>query len=59
MYYSPGSNAVSWAFHAPAGYMLTGISISDTGSNSADNVNGVYYKPIQKIVNGATMTIAG
>ncbi|HFH0413716.1 TPA: hypothetical protein ACGHO4_000954 [Salmonella enterica subsp. diarizonae serovar 61:i:z] len=58
-YYSPGSNTVSWAFHAPAGHMLTGISISDTGSNSADNVNGVYYKPIQKIVNGATMTVAG
>jgi hypothetical protein len=58
-YYSPGSNTVSWAFHAPAGYVLTGISISDTGSNSADNVNGVYYKPIQKIVKGATMTIAG
>ncbi|EHJ3655077.1 hypothetical protein J9T75_000212 [Salmonella enterica] len=58
-YYSPGSNTVSWAFHAPAGHMLTGISISDTGSNSADNVNGVYYKPIQKIVNGATMTISG
>ncbi|MGG6075244.1 hypothetical protein ACQSGI_25150, partial [Salmonella enterica] len=58
-YYSPGSNTVSWAFHAPAGHMLTGINISDTGSNSADNVNGVYYKPIQKKVNGVTMTIAG
>lgn len=59
VYYSPGSNAVSWAFHAPAGHMLTGINISDTGSNSADNVNGVYYKPIQKKVNGVTMTILG
>ncbi|HFE6699258.1 TPA: tail fiber protein [Salmonella enterica subsp. enterica serovar Newport] len=58
-YYSPGSNTVSWAFHAPAGHMLTGINISDTGSNSADNVNGVYYKPIQKKVNGVTMTILG
>ncbi|MGG6046693.1 tail fiber protein [Salmonella enterica] len=59
VYYSPGSNTVSWAFHAPAGHVLTGINISDTGSNSADNVNGVYYKPIQKKVNGVTMTIAG
>lgn len=59
VYYSPGSNTVSWAFHTPAGHVLTGINISDTGSNSADNVNGVYYKPIQKKVNGVTMTIAG
>lgn len=59
VYHSPGSNAVSWIFHAPAGHVLTGINISDTGSNSADNINGVYYKPIQKRVNGVLMTIAG
>lgn len=58
-YYSPGSNVISWNFHAPNGHVLTGINVSDTGSNSADNINGVYYKAIQKRVNGAVMTIAG
>ncbi|EGH1456304.1 hypothetical protein IDQ81_003110 [Salmonella enterica] len=58
-YYSPGSNAISWNFHAPNGHVLTGINVSDTGSNSADNINGVYYKAIQKRVNGVVMTIAG
>ncbi|EHE5101019.1 tail fiber protein [Salmonella enterica] len=47
-YYSPGSNIISWIFHAPNGHVLTGINVSDTGSNSADNINGVYYKAIQK-----------
>ncbi|HAG2771091.1 TPA: hypothetical protein G8Z53_001788 [Salmonella enterica] len=58
-YYSPGSNTISWNFHAPNGHVLTGINVSDTGSNSADNINGVYYKAIQKRVNGVVMTIAG
>ncbi|ECI2309742.1 hypothetical protein AH865_25155 [Salmonella enterica subsp. enterica serovar Infantis] len=58
-YYSPGSNTISWIFHAPNGHVLTGINVSDTGSNSADNINGVYYKAIQKRVNGVVMTIAG
>ncbi|EEF6259427.1 hypothetical protein FVU43_20800 [Salmonella enterica] len=58
-YYSPGSNIISWIFHAPNGHVLTGINVSDTGSNSADNINGVYYKAIQKKINGVLMTIAG
>ncbi|EKF8523895.1 hypothetical protein O0466_000805 [Salmonella enterica] len=58
-YYSPGSNTISWNFHAPGGHVLTGINISDTGSNSADNINGVYYRPMQKVVNGAVLTVAG
>ncbi|EHO7309593.1 tail fiber protein [Salmonella enterica] len=58
-YYSPGSNTISWIFHAPNGHVLTGINVSDTGSNSADNINGVYYKAIQKKINGVLMTIAG
>ncbi|EAO0949708.1 hypothetical protein RD049_004230 [Salmonella enterica] len=58
-YYSPGSNTISWNFHAPNGHVLTGINVSDTGSNSADNINGVYYKAIQKKINGVLMTIAG
>ncbi|EFW9611039.1 phage tail protein, partial [Shigella flexneri] len=31
MYYSPGSNTVSWRFRAPSGHGLSGIAISDTG----------------------------
>ncbi|EAA1050383.1 phage tail protein, partial [Escherichia coli O28ac] len=38
MYYNPGSNTVSWTFRSPSGHGLSGISISDTGRNSADNV---------------------
>ncbi|EFY0796435.1 phage tail protein [Shigella sonnei] len=52
MYYPPGSNTVSWTFRSPSGHGLSGISISDTGRNSADNVNGVYYRPLQKLING-------
>ncbi|END7542448.1 phage tail protein [Shigella sonnei] len=52
MYYTPGSNTVSWTFRSPSGHGLSGISISDTGRNSADNVNGVYYRPLQKLING-------
>ncbi|EBW2599211.1 hypothetical protein HZM79_002724 [Salmonella enterica] len=58
-YYSPGSNTISWIFHAPNGHVLTGINVQDTGAHSADNIGGVYYKPIQKKINGALMTIAG
>ncbi|MGP3594200.1 phage tail-collar fiber domain-containing protein [Vagococcus sp. WN89Y] len=57
-YHSPGSNVVSWTFGAPFGHVLTGISISDTGKSSADNVNGVYYRPIQKLVNGTWYNVA-
>ena len=58
MYYSPGSNVISWTYHAPAGHGLSGISISDTGKNSADNVNGVYYRPLQKLINGTWYNVA-
>ncbi|EGD9966481.1 phage tail protein [Shigella sonnei] len=58
MYYSPGSNTVSWRFCAPSGHGLSGISISDTGRNSADNVNGVYYRPLQKLINGTWYNVA-
>ncbi|EKG3678933.1 hypothetical protein O2355_005177, partial [Salmonella enterica] len=57
-YYPPG-NTVSWTFKAPGGCMLTGIIVQDTGSNSADNIGGVFYKPIQKVINGVPMNIAG
>ncbi|ECG1392262.1 hypothetical protein HGH08_003899 [Salmonella enterica] len=57
--YCPVNNVVSWTFKTPTGCMLTGIIVQDTGSHSADNIGGVYYKPIQKRVNGVVMTIAG
>ncbi|EBS6880129.1 hypothetical protein CB018_15620 [Salmonella enterica] len=57
--YCPVNNVVSWTFKTPAGCMLTGIIVQDTGAHSADNIGGVYYKPIQKRVNGAVMTVAG
>ncbi|AUT26222.1 phage tail protein [Escherichia marmotae] len=58
MYYTPGSNTVSWTFRAPSGHGLSGISISDTHRNSADNVNGVYYRPLQKLINGTWYNVA-
>ncbi|HHR4769109.1 TPA: hypothetical protein ACS55J_000665 [Salmonella enterica] len=57
--YYPSSNTVSWTFKSPGGCMLTGIIIQDTHSNSADNIGGVFYKPIQRVINGVLMTIAG
>lgn len=57
--YIPVSNEISWTFQAPAGCALTGMIIADTGSNSGDNVSGLYYKPIQKKVNGVWVTITG
>ncbi|QPR04972.1 phage tail protein [Escherichia coli] len=58
MYYSPGSNTVSWRFRAPSGHGLSGMAISDTGRNSADNVDGVYYRPLQKLINGTWYNVA-
>ena len=52
-WYWPGSNLVSWNWQAPAGAVMTGIYPQETGKNSADNVGGVYYAYIQKLVNGA------
>ncbi|MEB0968391.1 phage tail protein, partial [Citrobacter braakii] len=57
-YHTPGSNVISWSFGAPSGHVLTGINISETGSNSADNVNGVYYRPVQKLINGTWYNVA-
>ncbi|EJG7686530.1 phage tail protein [Escherichia coli] len=57
-YHSPGSNVVSWTYRAPSGCMLSGIGISETGSNSSDNVNGVYYRAIQIYINGYWRTVS-
>ncbi|MGU4535940.1 phage tail protein [Escherichia coli] len=49
MYYNPGGNQISWTFRSPSGHGLSGINVQETGSNSADNIGGVYYRPLQKL----------
>ncbi|HFP3635800.1 TPA: phage tail protein [Escherichia coli] len=58
MYYNPGGNQVSWTFRSPSGHGLTGINVQETGSNSADNIVGVYYRPLQKLINGTWYNVA-
>ncbi|EON4665460.1 tail fiber protein [Escherichia coli] len=42
------NNWRTWNFQCPSGHVLSGINVQDTGSNSADNIAGVYYRPVQK-----------
>lgn len=58
-YTPPGGNESSWTYDAPAGCVLTGIVVQDTGESSADNIGGVHVQPIQKNINGTWTTIAG
>ncbi|EEC0577053.1 phage tail protein [Salmonella enterica] len=58
MYYDPGGNEISWTFRSPSGHSLSGIAVWETGSNSADNVGGVYYRPLQKLINGTWYNVA-
>lgn len=51
-WYYPGHNEISWNWQAPAGAVMTGIYPQDVGRNSADNIGGVYYAYVQKLVNG-------
>ncbi len=46
------NNWQTWNFQCPSGHVLSGINVQDTGSNSADNIAGVYYRPVQKYING-------
>lgn len=57
--YTPAGNGMSWDFKAPQGCTLVGMNIQETGSNSADNIGALYYKPNQKKVNGVWVTISG
>lgn len=59
VFYNPGGNEHSWTFRAPSGCVLSGISVQETGSNSADNIGGVYYKQAQIYINGAWRAISG
>ncbi|EFE4224632.1 tail fiber protein [Escherichia coli] len=52
------NNWQTWNFRCPSGHVLSGINVQDTGSNSADNIAGVYYRPVQKYINGTWYNIA-
>ncbi|HCN8053103.1 TPA: tail fiber protein [Escherichia coli] len=52
------NNWQTWKFQCPSGHVLSGINVQDTGSNSADNIAGVYYRPIQKYINGNWYNVA-
>ncbi|EPE2483150.1 phage tail-collar fiber domain-containing protein [Escherichia coli] len=57
--YKPANNETSWTFRAPAGCTISGIIVEETGSNSADNISGVYYKAAQIYINGAWRSVSG
>ncbi|HFJ7174262.1 TPA: phage tail protein, partial [Escherichia coli] len=56
--YKPANNTSTWTHQAPSGCVYTGIIVHDTGSNSADNIGGVYYRPVQKQINGTWYNVA-
>ncbi|MBZ8330486.1 phage tail protein [Escherichia coli] len=57
-YHSPGGNEISWNYSAPSGCMLSGINVQETGSRSADNIGGVYYRPVQIYINNTWRTVS-
>lgn len=57
-YHSPGGNEMSWSYGAPSGCMLSGINVQDTGKSSADNIGGVYYRPVQIYIGNAWRTVS-
>ena len=56
--YKPANNGTTWTHQAPSGCAYTGIIVQDIGSNSADNIGGVYYRPIQKNINGTWYNVS-
>ncbi|MGN3370135.1 phage tail-collar fiber domain-containing protein [Escherichia coli] len=56
--YKPANNVMTWTHQAPSGCVYSGIIVQDTGSNSADNIGGVYYRPVQKYINGTWYNVA-
>ncbi|EPB1331433.1 tail fiber protein [Escherichia coli] len=56
--YKPANNGTTWTHQTPSGCAYTGIIVQDTGSNSADNIGGVYYRPIQKNINGTWYNVS-
>ncbi|WP_063103540.1 hypothetical protein [Escherichia coli] len=59
VFHNPGGNQITWTFRAPSGCVLSGINVQETGSNSADNIGGVYYKQTQIYINGGWRTVSG
>ncbi|EFJ9468555.1 phage tail protein, partial [Escherichia coli] len=49
----------TWTFRAPSGCVLSGIYVQETGSRSADNIGGVYYKQAQIYIDGAWRSVSG
>ncbi|HBC6907183.1 TPA: tail fiber protein, partial [Escherichia coli] len=56
--YKPANNGMTWTHQAPSGCVYSGIIVQDTGSKSADNIGGVYYRPVQKYINGTWYNVA-
>ncbi|HGE5288713.1 TPA: tail fiber protein [Escherichia coli] len=56
--YKPANNGMTWTHQAPPGCVYSGIIVQDTGSNSADNIGGIYYRPVQKYINGTWYNVA-
>lgn len=56
--YKPANNGMTWTHQAPSGCVYSGIIVQDTGSNSADNIGGVYYRLVQKYINGTWYNVA-
>ncbi|EHR9157217.1 phage tail protein [Escherichia coli] len=46
----PGDE-VSWDARSPGGCLQTGMIIWDTGRNTAKNIGGIFYRPVQKLIN--------
>ena len=56
--YKPANNGMTCTHQAPSGCVYSGIIVQDTGSNSADNIGGVDYRPVQKYINGTWYNVA-
>ncbi|EFY6540068.1 phage tail protein [Shigella sonnei] len=56
--YKPANNGMTWTHQAPSGCVYSGIIVQDAGSNSADNIGGIYYRPVQKYINGTWYNVA-
>ncbi|HCP0715211.1 TPA: tail fiber protein [Escherichia coli] len=56
--YKPANNGMTWTHQAPSGCVYSGIIVQDTGSKSADNIGGIYYRPVQKYINGTWYNVA-
>lgn len=59
VFFDKTNDISTWTFKAPAGCVITGMNARYTGSNSAHNIGGLYYKPQQILINGAWRTITG